>query len=356
LGSVLPRREKHQSNESIDLQADHDCTLSEMQRMTLAFLCGWSFFLGYAAGGLGILSSLQPGRFTLNLFVWCIPLTVYALGWVVRSLRNQLGQRVSWFAATLLFVGAAAALGPRFQDTVGTILSNSRALLPSDLPESHKYVLNWVKEHVEPGERIFFEERNRGYPIGPDPMAMYRLSGLIPLHHPVEVIGGPYLFAHLQTNFAQIGDGHFLGGRPWDRRSFADYAHLYGTRYIICWSDPARHFCRTNPDLVLVVEETPEFLMGRIGLSPGSSLKGEAIIHATLNQIHVQEARATDGELILRYHWMPGLKTEPPVVISARTVLDDPVPFISIQDPPREFVIRFDVWSLPWERGNSESK
>jgi hypothetical protein len=42
------------------------------------------------------------------------------------------------------------------------------------------------------------------------------------------------------------------------------------------------------------------------------------------------------SEVVLKYHYVPGLVTEPPVQLSGEHLLDDPMPFIRIANPPAQ--------------------
>jgi hypothetical protein len=39
-------------------------------------------------------------------------------------------------------------------------------------------------------------------------------------------------------------------------------------------------------------------------------------------------------QIILKYHYVPGMTAEPPVRIEGMKILDDPKPFLRIADPP----------------------
>ena len=73
------------------------------------------------------------------------------------------------------------------------------------------WVVDRVKRHVKPGERLLYEEGGFDLPGVPDPFQGGRFSGLLPDRTGVEVIGGPYLHASLTTNFTQFGEGKLFG-------------------------------------------------------------------------------------------------------------------------------------------------
>ncbi len=121
-----------------------------------------------------------------------------------------------------------------------------------------------VRTHVQPGERLLYEEGGKDLPGIPDPYRRGRFSGLLPWRTGVEVIGGPYLHASLTTNFTQFGEGKLFGREKWDRDFFVRYARLYRPSAILCWSPHARAFCKANPDLIRVLEDDGTLLIGRV--------------------------------------------------------------------------------------------
>ncbi len=81
-------------------------------------------------------------------------------------------------------------------------------------------VVEWVGRHVEPGQRLLYEEGGKDLPGFHDPYRTGRFSGLLPERTGVEVLGGPYLHAALNTNFTQFGEGMLFGRSDWDRAYF----------------------------------------------------------------------------------------------------------------------------------------
>ena len=71
---------------------------------------------------------------------------------------------------------------------------------------------------------------------------------------------------------------------------------------------------------------------------------------------------ADQGTVILKYHWLETLRSEPPRELRPVSLLGDPVPFISVIDPPRSLLIynapgfwRGDSASLHRVAGNRSS-
>jgi hypothetical protein len=201
-----------------------------------------------------------------------------------------------------------------------------------------------VKRFVEPGERLLYEEGGFGLPGVPDPFQGGRFSGLLPEKLGIEVVGGPYLHAALKTNFTQFGEGKLFGRERWDRDWFERHARLYRPSAILCWSPWARAFCRDNADLIEVKADDGFVLIGRIKGFEGAAIEGTAEVEARPGRLRVLRAQGgLDGSVVLRYHSVPCLRTDPPVAWEPVTLGDDPVPFIRLRPPLREttFELRF---------------
>ena len=192
-----------------------------------------------------------------------------------------------------------------------------------------------VKTHVKPGERLLYEEGGKDLPGIPDPYQRGRFSGLLPERTGVELIGGPYLHAALTTNFTQFGEGALFGKTDWDRDDFVRYARLYRPAAILCWSPRARRFCRTNPDLITILDDDGTLLLGRVLGFEGDTIEGKAKVTAEPGRLVVREmSPGLDGSIVLRYHSVPSLRVRPPIPLEPRREEGDPVPFIGLRPPP----------------------
>jgi hypothetical protein len=214
-------------------------------------------------------------------------------------------------------------------------------------------LIAWLRRHTRPGERIYFEESNRGFVEGgqklADPFGDFRISPLLPLWTGLEVIGGPYLYAHQKTNFTQFGDGRFLGRTEVDVPTFIRFSTWYDVQWIVCWSPGAVAFCLGHPELIAVAKQPnapPQpFLIGRLKRPRKAAVIGEAEVAASPGRIDVRNALSDGGVLVLRYHWTPNLRSQPPAAIDAFPIGEDPVGLIRITNPPRDFTIVLDPWA-----------
>jgi hypothetical protein len=198
------------------------------------------------------------------------------------------------------------------------------------------WVLEQIRKHVKPGERLLFEETGLGIPGLGDPYEIRHCSAAIPGMTGVELIGGPYLHSTVTTNFTQFGENKLFGKANWTLDDFLKYARLYRPSAICCWTPKARSFCQANPGLVRIVEDDGVVLVGRITGFEGSTIEGKATVKASANRLEVTDAVAEpaaggNGLVVLRYHLVPYLKASPPVDLEPVYFPDDPVPFIGIK-------------------------
>ncbi|MHB1557104.1 MAG: ArnT family glycosyltransferase [Isosphaeraceae bacterium] len=330
---------------------------SRIRGLTLAGFCGAGLAWGYLAGAAARLDFLQPGRHTYALYSGLAIATAAGLQEAARRLRDgtgsaAIGRLDRWFIAGALLFGLRI-FGPSLVESVRVRLYAGEPFLSSRPSPRMVRVLDWVGRHVRPGERLIYEEGGKDLPGVRDPYRSGRFSGLLPWKTGVEVLGGPYLHAALDTNFTQFGEGKLFGRSDWDRDYFVRTARLYRPSAILCWSTHARGFCKANPDLVRVVEDDGTFLLARVEGFGGDTIRGRATVEARPGRLIVRDMKTDlDGSVVLRYHFVPCLRSRSSVACEPELVEPDPVPFIRLRPPAgiRDAELRMD---LPMPRGSS---
>jgi hypothetical protein len=218
-------------------------------------------------------------------------------------------------------------------------------------------IVEQVRRHVRPGERLLYEEGGAGRPGIPDLFQGERGSGLIPFLVPgVELLGGPFLHVTQNTNFTQFGEGRLFGRLDWDRDWFVRYARLYRPSAILCWSLHSRAFCLENPDLIQVLDDDGTLLIGRVLGFGGDTITGSARVEASPGRLVVRDAvGGLDGTVVLRYHSVPGLRARPPVRWEPVYLEADPVPFIRLHPPAGRVTFELRIPPGP-ETGRDRSR
>jgi hypothetical protein len=297
------------------------------------------------------LDFLQPGRHTYALYTGAALASGVGLAELVSRVRQSGRWLVVWT------VVASALVGMRlFSAEINASVRNQLALSGSDpfrtrlygsgpflssQPGPHfTWLIDRVRRHVRPGERLLYEEGGIDNPRirypAPDPFEGGRYSGLLPYLTGVEVLGGPYLRSALTTNFTQFGGGELFGMADWGRDHFVRYARLYRPSAIVCWSPWARTFCQSHPDLIEVLDDDGALLIGRVKGFAGATIEGKAEVQAEPGRLVVRGASDDlDGPIVLRYHSVPCLRSRPSVPIVEVRLEGDPVPFLRLTPPQK---------------------
>jgi hypothetical protein len=317
----------------------------------LSAFCAAGFFWGYLAGQFRALDFLQPGRHTYAFYSALALAGGSAFEAILARLRSTSGLVVRldrWVLFAMLIVGLRLEAGPLLA-SLNLRLRPSEPFLSSTPSPQLLWVVDRIKAHLKPGERLLYEES--GFDLGgvPDPFKRGRYSGILPSRTGVEVIGGPYLHASLTTNFTQFGEGKLFGEPNWDRDFFVRYARINRPAAILCWSPLARRFCRENPDLVQVLEDDGTLLLGKVQGFGGETFVGAAKVEATPGRLHVRELTpGVDGSVVLRYHFVPSLRARPPVPIEPRFAESDPVPLIGLRPSSGTDEVELEMAPPPW--------
>lgn len=307
-------------------------------------VAGWALFgfcaagmlWGYLAGVSRALDFLQPGRHTFAFYTALSVAGGMALDELLRRIHT--GPRGAdhldcWVLAGVVLIGIRMVGYPGYPVVVllQARLGSHKPALPSEPPARLLWIVEELKKHLHPGERLLYEEGG----LGADPFDDGRFSGLLPERTGLEVIGGPYLHASLTTNFTQFGEGKLCGKANWNRADFERYAKLYRPSAILCWTSHSRRFCEANRDLIEVLADDQTVLIGRILGSEADFIEGHGRLESAAGRIRVHEmSPGLDGSVVLRYHFVPCLATRPKVVCEPEYREDDPVPFIRLRPPP----------------------
>ncbi len=310
---------------------------SHVPGLALCGFCGAGMAWGYLAGAHPALDFLQPGRHTFALYTGLAIAAAVAIEESFRRLRSFPSRWLRpdrWAAVGLVLLGLRI-LGPTVMESIRLHLAAGEPFLSSRPSPRLQWVLDRVRRHVKPGERLLYEEGGKDLPGIPDPYRRGRFSGLLPHRTGVELIGGPYLHAALTTNFTQFGEGKLFGRANWDREFFVRYARLYRPSAILCWSPQARAFCRANPDLIRILDDDGRLIIGRVNGFGGEAIRGRARVEARPGWLRVRDmVPDLDGSVVLRYHFVPCLTTNSSVACEPELLEEDPVPFIRLRPAP----------------------
>jgi hypothetical protein len=148
------------------------------------------------------------------------------------------------------------------------------------------------------------------------------------------------------TNPTKDSPVSFLCGvlfqRPIETLTLKDVARrcdLYNIGWVICWTPQAKTFFNRYPDYFVPDGAISQFSLYRVNRKQSFFIKGSGIVRSEMNRIELKSLAPEEGEVIISYHWMKYLKTDPPAIMERTMLYDDPVGFIKLKNPPDSVLI-----------------
>jgi hypothetical protein len=230
------------------------------------------------------------------------------------------------FAASITFL--INLIGTESQGKLGL-----RTVVRPEITE----IVGWIREDTPNDSRVLFEES--GDETGFVYDGMY-LSSFIPHWSGRELIGGPINLYNDRHHFAEFHSGRLFGR---DIQAFSDeeiknYLRLYNIGAVIAFHPASVKRLRSIPGLITLDRRLGPVHLMRVNQPPNWFVQGHGQVVAKLNRLEVSTAVA--GEVILKYHWLDGLISNPAATIIPVKIYDDPIPFIKVVDPPRSFILK----------------
>ena len=290
---------------------------------------GLAFFgtFSYFGSLVPLLRHLQPYRYVSEYFYLWLPAAGVGLGSVKERLagRPRL-QRASPLLFSLLLL--ALLLMPGFQ------YFSLVAPLRTDLDRDSQDLVAWVKARTDPSARIMIEDIN----AWEGKQGVYggaRLPHLLPLLCRRELIGGPLPNAFILHHYASFQDGRLLN-RPvsaFRDRDLAEVLDRYNVGWVVCWSEAAKARFQAYP-AAGVREDFGTLAVFTLARPHNFFLAGQGGVKADFDSLELSDLATANGRVVVSYHWVDGLRSEPPAKLVKVPAGDDPAGFIGIQDPP----------------------
>ncbi|HEX6791308.1 MAG TPA: hypothetical protein VF247_08370 [Candidatus Krumholzibacteria bacterium] len=259
---------------------------------------------------------LEPGRFIFSAIVFATPLAGAGTAWLLDLAGRHARSRARVLRAAVM---VALALAP-----VPLAMLDAKAYyhhtLTVDLPPRVERLRAEIVRTVHGDGRLMIEEGSvRAYD------GIF-LPSLLPSQTHVEQIGGPYPQVPLIFHRTTFDSASFLG-RPFDQwrpDQLSARLRFLRVRWVVTATNPATAFVASIPGIVALWSEGPLHLWTLSGDRDGVPVR------AGYNRIDVDIAGVT-RPLVLPYHWIDGLETDPGNEIVPVLRDDDPVPFICIR-------------------------
>lgn len=301
------------------------------QRARATVFAGSAFILFIMSNfgtSLGV-SFLQPRRFWSALgFLLTLPAgTVF--GALAEKVRVERPFRAKIIQAAL-FAGLAlpllytAFLRPWVRPLLSRSFDRPPPWLEIKIPPHMQELTDWVHKTIPQNERILIET----YFDREGESSSYQ--ALLPLDWKRELIGNPYPWGIIIYERVSFYEG-ILMGKPiqeYSPEQLKSLFTLYDIRHALVFSRKSREVFSGQPWLETLACPDPFYAAFTDRRPSERFIKGSGNITANFGAIHVQGA--SPGGIIIRYHWISGLKTVPVLPIRSFPVPGDPIGFIEV--------------------------
>jgi hypothetical protein len=286
------------------------------------------FLLSYFGALIPALKAWQPLRFKIPYDLFLVIGAAYAIG---RQLQS--GDVTKPWLIPLLLSGAALT----FAINLGQSESTGRLRLRSQLPPEIARIVEWIEREAAPDGRILFEES--GDETGFVHDGIY-LSSFLPYLTGRQIIGGPINLYNDRHHFAEFHSGKLFKrdiGALSDTE-LRNYLGLYNIGAIAAFHPASLKRLQSIPGLVTLDQRIGPVHLMKVNQVLNWFVQGQGKIKARLNRLELTELAG--NPVIVKYHWIAGLKSEPAAKIEPVKLADDPIPFIKIIDPPAALILR----------------
>ena len=281
---------------------------------------------------LGTLSPLtiswQPLRFK-------VPYDLFLAIGAAYSVGHWLSTRVAarpWIVPALLGGALIAFLINLFQtEATGRLQLRSRIN-----PELNR-ITEWIKRETSGDGRVLFEES--GDETGFVYDGMY-FSSFLPHLTGRQLIGGPINLYNDRHHYAEFHSGKLFKRdiRTLSDEELRNYLRLYNIGAVVAFHPASLQRLQSIPGLVTVEQRIGPVHLMKVHQQLTWFIEGEGKVNAGFNRLELSSLQGK--EVILKYHWIDGIVSNPPAKIIPVTMADDPIPFIKIIDPPASLTLR----------------
>ena len=107
----------------------------------------------------------------------------------------------------------------------------------------------------------------------------------------------------------------------------------------MCWSEEAKNVFERYSDYLLEAGKIDVLTLYEVKRTPSFFLKGSGSIKSDYNRLELNHIKTDDNEIVISYHFMQFLKTNPARKLERVFLGEDPIGFIRIENPPESLII-----------------
>jgi hypothetical protein len=286
------------------------------------------FLVAYFGAFVPSVKAWQPLRFKVPYDLFLSIGAAYAISHWLSGRSGEFWRFVPWLLSIALCAFAV--------NLVQTESNGKLQLRTQPIPEIAA-VIDWIERETPAEARVLFEES--GDETGFVYDGMY-LSSFVPHRSGRQLIGGPINLYNDRHHFAEFHSGRLFKR---DIAAFSDeelrnYLSLYNIGAVVAFHPASLKRFQSMPGLLTLDRRIGPVHLLKVNQTLSWFVQGEGKVKASLNRLELTEIKG--NVIVLKYHWVAGLKSEPAAKIEPVKLADDPIPFIKIIDPPASLILR----------------
>ncbi len=303
--------------------------------LSLAAALAWLAALAFHGSWLAPIAAFEPFRYVIAYrLLWVVPAAL--AGVEAHDRWEARGARPRWLPTAL---AAGLAFACLCTPTFATFVA--RQPMSSSPPPTFAALADFARDPVSGQGRLMVEDAflTAG---GPAPYGPAYVLGQLALVTGRELTGGRTPWIRVKHRFASFTDGEAFGAQLGDLApaELRRYLELYDVTAIAAWSGDAKRVLDALAPEVSRLGDRGPLTLYRVARESSRFERGSGRVEARWGELVVSDVVAAGGEIVLRYHWAEGMTATPPARIEPIAIGDDPVPFIRVVEPPREFRLR----------------
>jgi hypothetical protein len=286
------------------------------------------FTVTYFGALFPMIRAWQPLRFKVPFDLMLTLGASYAMSEWLRSTKNS---RSAWIPALV-----GLGIGAFFINLAQTEFTARLQLRSQFIPEL-KAIVDWIDRETPADARLLFEES------GDETGFVYDrtyLSSFLPYLTGRQLIGGPINLYNDRHHFAEFHSGKLFQKEPQpiSDSELRNYLRLYNIGAVVAFDPRSIQRLQSIPGLVTVEQRIGPIHLMKVNQPLSWFQVGEGSVKAGYNRLELSGLKG--NEVVLKYHWVDGLRAVPPTRIEPVQVADDPIPFIKLVNPPAAVTLR----------------
>lgn len=295
---------------------------------TALFLGGLGTTLFADVGSvIRIVAVVQPNRFSFQGYVLLLLPAALGVVALISALRTTGIVRGSAAASAAFGAVAIAFYVSEVHREISTSSLAHYGFAPPEVREPgplSRWALDQLRQETDAGARVIFELSHAR--IHDDA----HMAGYLAVTSDREFIGGAYPYTHFANAWDNWMFGRSLDALPVAR--FQGYLELYNVGWVLAHSDGLKRYLASVPNVSLVSSKDSLSLY-RVAAKHSFFLQGTGKVAARgVNRIDLSGLQG--DVVVLKYHYVPGMRAEPNARVDGVKLFDDPEPFIRISQPP----------------------